>query len=216
MPVLFLGFCVGKRALQDRLPWYDWFLGALGFAGWACVAWNHTELSEQVTERPADGQALPTQADHAVYCVTSGSQSMLGLPTTVASIIVIAFIFFGNLLSRSGGSAFFTDLAVAIMGRVRGGSAKIAVVASGLFGSISGGAVSNVVSTGVITILLMRQGGFTPRLSAAIESVASTGGQLMPPLSCSRPPWKKPTAPSCWRRCYPHPFTTWPSSSRWT
>ena len=83
---------------------------------------------------------------------------------------------------RSGGSDFFTDLASAIMGHSRGGSAKIAVVASGMFGSISGSAVSNVASTGVITIPLMRQGGYSPRVAGAIEAVASTGGQIMPPI----------------------------------
>jgi len=131
---------------------------------------------------PGGLQGLPTKADHAIYYVTWDTQSMLGLPTAVACTIVIAFIFFGNLLSRSGGSAFFTDFAVSLMGRFRGGSAKIAVVASGLFGSISGSAVSNVVSTGVITIPLMRDGGFSARSAAAIEAVASTGGQLMPPI----------------------------------
>ncbi|MEJ2122008.1 MAG: TRAP transporter fused permease subunit [Alphaproteobacteria bacterium] len=131
---------------------------------------------------PAKLQALTTTADQAIYYVAWDTESMLGLPTKVACVVVIAFIFFGNLLSRSGGSSFFTDLAVSLMGRFRGGSAKIAVVASGLFGSISGSAVSNVVSTGVITIPLMRQGGFSARFAAAIESVASTGGQLMPPI----------------------------------
>ncbi len=131
---------------------------------------------------PGGLQGLPTSVENAIYYVTWDTQSMLGLPTAVACTIVIAFIFFGNLLSRSGGSTFFTDLAVALMGRYRGGSAKIAIVASSLFGSISGSAVSNVVSTGVITIPLMRKGGFEPKLAAAIESVASTGGQLMPPI----------------------------------
>ena len=68
------------------------------------------------------------------------------------------------------------------MGRYRGGSAKIAVTASSLFGTISGSAVSNVTSTGVITIPLMRQGGYPAHVAAAIEAVASTGGQLMPPV----------------------------------
>ncbi|MBT6284977.1 MAG: TRAP transporter fused permease subunit, partial [Rhodospirillaceae bacterium] len=77
---------------------------------------------------------------------------------------------------------WFTDVAAAIMGRSRGGSAKIAVVASGLFGSISGSAVSNVASTGVITIPLMRQAGYDAKTAGAIEAVASTGGQIMPPI----------------------------------
>jgi TRAP transporter 4TM/12TM fusion protein len=107
---------------------------------------------------------------------------MLGLPMLVATTIVIAFIFFGQLLFASGGSAFFTDIALALMGRFRGGSAKIAVTASCLFGMISGSAVSNVASVGVITIPLMRRGGYPAHIAAAIESVASTGGQLMPPV----------------------------------
>ena len=108
--------------------------------------------------------------------------SMLGLPVLVAATIVIAFVFFGNLLFASGGSAFFTDIALSLMGRYRGGSAKIAVTASCLFGMISGSAVSNVASVGVLTIPLMRRGGYPAHVAAAIESVASTGGQLMPPV----------------------------------
>ena len=108
--------------------------------------------------------------------------SMLGLPLMVATTIVIAFVFFGALLFASGGSAFFTDIALTLMGRYRGGSAKIAVTASCLFGMISGSAVSNVASVGVITIPLMRRGGYPAPVAAAIEAVASTGGQLMPPV----------------------------------
>ena len=107
---------------------------------------------------------------------------MLGLPLMVATTIVIAFVFFGSLLFASGGSAFFTDIALTLMGRYRGGSAKIAVTASCLFGMISGSAVSNVASVGVITIPLMRRGGYPAQVAAAIEAVASTGGQLMPPV----------------------------------
>ncbi|UCH73519.1 MAG: TRAP transporter fused permease subunit [Rhodospirillales bacterium] len=104
------------------------------------------------------------------------------LPLTVASVIVILFVFFGKLLFVAGGGAFFTDLAMALTGRTRGGSAKISVVASALFGSISGSAVSNVVTTGVITIPLMRKGGYSSRDAGAIEAIASTGGQLTPPI----------------------------------
>ena len=107
---------------------------------------------------------------------------ILGIPLTIITTVVIIFIFLGQVLLRSGGSEFFTDIAAAIMGRSRGGSAKIAVVASGLFGSISGSAVSNVASTGVITIPLMRQGGYSRPVAGAIEAVASTGGQIMPPI----------------------------------
>ncbi|MDP6561157.1 MAG: TRAP transporter fused permease subunit, partial [Candidatus Binatia bacterium] len=108
--------------------------------------------------------------------------ALLGLPLTVISTIVIIFIFLGQVLQQTGGSVFFTDIATATMGHTRGGSAKIAVMASGLFGSISGSAVSNVASTGVITIPLMRQGGYRAKVAGAIEAVASTGGQIMPPI----------------------------------
>ncbi len=110
------------------------------------------------------------------------SNALLGLPIVVGTTIVLTFIFFGQLLIKSGGSHFFNDISLVLMGRYRGGSAKIAITASSLFGSISGVAVSNIVATGVITIPLMKRAGFSPRLAASIEAVASTGGQLMPPV----------------------------------
>ncbi|MDA0367263.1 MAG: TRAP transporter fused permease subunit [Proteobacteria bacterium] len=108
--------------------------------------------------------------------------ALFGLPLVIITSIVVVFIFLGQLLLRTGGSEWFTDLAIGLTGRSRGGSAKIAIVASGLFGSISGSAVSNVASTGVLTIPLMRRGGYSPQAAGAIEAVASTGGQIMPPI----------------------------------
>ena len=108
--------------------------------------------------------------------------AVFGTPLKVGATVVILFVFFGTLLFIAGGGEFFTDLSFAVTGRTRGGAAKIAVVASALFGSISGSAVSNVVTTGVITIPLMRRGGYSKNDSGAIESVASTGGQLAPPI----------------------------------
>jgi TRAP transporter 4TM/12TM fusion protein len=131
---------------------------------------------------PGALQGLPVDVQQLFYYLIWDSGSMLGLPVMVAATIVIAFVFFGNLLFASGGSAFFTDIALTSMGRYRGGSAKIAVTASCLFGMISGSAVSNVASVGVLTIPLMRRGGYPAHVAAAIESVASTGGQLMPPV----------------------------------
>jgi TRAP transporter 4TM/12TM fusion protein len=125
---------------------------------------------------------LPVKVPQLAFYLIWDPGSMLGLPVMVAATIVIAFVFFGNLLFASGGSAFFTDIALTLMGRYRGGSAKIAVTASCLFGMISGSAVSNVASVGVLTIPLMRRGGYPPHVAAAIEAVASTGGQLMPPV----------------------------------
>jgi len=108
--------------------------------------------------------------------------ALLGLPLRIISTIVIIFVFMGQLLLRSGGSLFFSDLAAALMGRSRGGAGKMGVFASGLFGSISGSAVANVASTGVVTIPLMRKSGYSAHVSGAFIAVASTGGQLMPPV----------------------------------
>ena len=110
------------------------------------------------------------------------SNGVLGLPISVAATVVVAFILFGVLLSVTGGAAFFTDAAMILMGRFRGGAMKIAVLASALFGSISGSAVANVVGTGVITIPMIKRDGYPAHKAGAIEAVASTGGQLMPPV----------------------------------
>ncbi len=131
---------------------------------------------------PGHFQGQEVAVDRLLIYLGLDSNGLLGLPLTVVTGVVIPFIYFGNLLERSGGSQFFTDISSAAMGRYRGGSAKIAVTASSLFGSISGSAVSNVVSTGVITIPLMRRAGYSAHTAAAIEAVASTGGQLMPPM----------------------------------
>ncbi len=110
------------------------------------------------------------------------TSALLGLAMVVGTTVVITFVFFGQLLMRSGGSQFFSDISLVLMGRYRGGSAKISIIASSLFGSVSGVAVSNIVATGVVTIPMMKRSGFAPRFAAAVEAVASTGGQLMPPV----------------------------------
>ena len=131
---------------------------------------------------PGDLQGRKVAFDRLLVYLAIDSNGMLGVPLVVSATIVVAFVFFGNLLSKSGGADFFTDISMALMGRYRGGSAKIAVTASSLFGSISGSAVSNVASTGIITIPLMKKGGFRSSTAGAIEAVASTGGQMMPPV----------------------------------
>ena len=110
---------------------------------------------------------------------TSG---LFGLIMMVGVTVVIPFLFFGELLASSGGSGFFNDASLGLMGRFRGGAAKIAILASSLFGTISGVVVSNILATGVITIPLMKKTGFKPHQAAAIEATASNGGQLMPPV----------------------------------
>ena len=110
------------------------------------------------------------------------STATLGQALQVAAFVVVPFILFGALLVAAGGGEVFTRLAARIAGRGHGNTAKVAVMASCLFGSISGSAVSNVMSTGVVTIPLMKRSGLKPQVAAAIEAVASTGGQLMPPV----------------------------------
>ena len=100
----------------------------------------------------------------------------------IAAAVVGPFIVFGALLNAFGGSLLFSTLAQRAVGRYRGGEAKVAVVGSSLFGIISGSAVANVVTSGSVSIPMMVRAGFTARSAAAIEAVASTGGQLMPPI----------------------------------
>ena len=126
---------------------------------------------------------LPTIApDRLAIYLLIDPNGLLGLPLRVALEIVIPFVFFGELLRRTGGGDYMTSIALSGFGRYRGGSAKAAVGASALFGTISGNAVSNVVGTGVVTIPLMKRTGMKGETAGAVEATASTGGQLMPPV----------------------------------
>jgi TRAP transporter 4TM/12TM fusion protein len=127
-------------------------------------------------------QARDKSIEYLTSTLAADSVAILGLPLTIVVIVVLPFVFFGQLLLKGGASEWFTNIATALIGRSRGGSAKIAVIASGLFGAISGTAVSNVASTGLITIPLMKRGGYEPKVAGAFEAVASTGGQIMPPI----------------------------------
>jgi TRAP transporter 4TM/12TM fusion protein len=128
------------------------------------------------------GSGIQTDWRKLSLTLAANYTGILGLPVKVATTIVIAFVLFGAVLQHTGGMQFFTDISMALMGRFRGGAAKIAVLGSCLFGSISGSAVANVVATGVVTIPLMKRAGYPAHKAGAIEAVASTGGQLMPPV----------------------------------
>jgi TRAP transporter 4TM/12TM fusion protein len=110
------------------------------------------------------------------------SNAILGIPLAVSAKILLSFLLFGQCLVKLGGSDALTDFAYALMGKFRGGPAKVAVVSSGLFGSVSGSAVSNVTTTGIVTIPMMKSLGYKPQVAGAIESVASTGGLVTPPV----------------------------------
>jgi TRAP transporter 4TM/12TM fusion protein len=113
------------------------------------------------------------------YFTTEG---IFGVPLGVAGSYVILFIIFGAFLEKSGAGQFFMNFANAIAGGARGGPGKVSVVSSSLFGTISGSAVANVMVDGWLTIPMMKKTGFKPEAAAAIEAVASTGGQIMPPV----------------------------------
>jgi TRAP transporter 4TM/12TM fusion protein len=110
------------------------------------------------------------------------SEGLFGIPLGVAASYVILFIIFGAFLEKSGAGQFFMNFANAIAGGQRGGPGKVSVVSSSLFGTISGSAVANVMVDGWLTIPMMKRTGFKPEAAAAVEAVASTGGQIMPPV----------------------------------
>ncbi|HEV1999932.1 MAG TPA: TRAP transporter fused permease subunit [Xanthobacteraceae bacterium] len=131
---------------------------------------------------PGDFATRPVSVTRLVVYLGLDLNSMIGPLLQVVALVVIPFTILGQVLGRTGGADFFADLAMAATGRFRGGSAKIAVVGSGLFGMISGSAVSNVLAVGIVTIPTMIRSGFSRYRAAAIEAVGSTGGQLMPPV----------------------------------
>ncbi|MDR1624973.1 MAG: TRAP transporter fused permease subunit, partial [Spirochaetia bacterium] len=134
------------------------------------------------------GGGLPGILGHRGYNVQRAiitifsDQGIYGTPIGVSASNVYLFLLFAAFLSASGADRIFQNIAIAITGKKRGGPAKIAVIGSCLFGTISGSAVANVVSTGAFTIPLMKRQGYAPRFAGAVEAVASTGGQFMPPV----------------------------------
>lgn len=124
------------------------------------------------------GLSWETVAFRSVF----GDDAMFGTIARISSTYVFLFIIFGAFLLRSGAGDFVINLARAVAGRMVGGPGLVAVIASGLTGTISGSAVANTASTGVITIPLMKKAGFPPTFAGGVEAASSTGGQLMPPI----------------------------------
>ena len=120
--------------------------------------------------------------DRVISQIYLGADGIFGTPLFVSSTFVVLIVILGSLLEISGASGVLMDIATALTGRARGGPAKAAVVGSSLMGMISGTAVANVLTTGTISIPLMKRTGYRPTVAGAIEAVASTGGQLMPPI----------------------------------
>lgn len=135
------------------------------------------------------GQYIPGTFGHNGFTVERvitvmfwGGQGIFGTALAVSASYIFVFVMFGAFLKNSGFSNFINDLALTIAGRTSGGPAKVSILASGLMGMMSGSAVGNVVTTGTVTIPLMRKTGYQPKFAAAVEAVASTGGLLAPPI----------------------------------
>jgi len=135
------------------------------------------------------GQIMPGFFAHRGYSLEriiehlySGTEGIFGIPLGVSASFVFLFILFGAVLNKTGMGKFFIDIAMALAGHTTGGPAKVAVIASGLMGSINGSSVANVVTTGSFTIPLMKSIGYRKDFAGAVEAAASTGGQILPPV----------------------------------
>lgn len=135
------------------------------------------------------GQYLPAPLDHRGYDLAQvidhmayGTEGIYGTPIYVSSSYIFLFILFGSFLEKAGMIQLFTDTALGLVGDKRGGAAKVAVISSGLMGTISGSGVANVVTTGQFTIPLMKKFGYRSAFAGGVEATASMGGQIMPPV----------------------------------
>ena len=126
------------------------------------------------------GKGYPIE--RLLYSAYVGESGIFGLPLNVAANIVIMFLIFGALMQAAGAGQWFIEMALSLTGWSRGGPAKAAVLSSALFGSISGSPSSNAATTGVFTIPMMKKIGYRPAFAGAVEAVASTGGQILPPV----------------------------------
>ncbi|WP_096201789.1 TRAP transporter permease [Bacillus sp. FJAT-45350] len=171
----------------------DYFFGAIGllmvFEAARRIVGNLAILALIFLLYNFIGPVIPGDFGHSGFSVKRiidhmfwGSQGILGIAIGVSSTFVFLFILFGAFLRISGFSNFINDLALTIAGRSPGGPAKVAVLASSLMGMINGSALANVATTGTITIPLMKKNGYKARFAAAVEAVASTGGQFAPPI----------------------------------
>ena len=126
--------------------------------------------------------AIGTPLKRVLYTLFYTTSGVMGTPIQVCAKYIVVFIIFGAFLERTGIAAFFIDLANSLVGRFSGGPAKVAVISSALCGMVSGSSVGNTVTTGSVTIPMMKKTGYKPEFAGAVEASASTGGQIMPPI----------------------------------
>ncbi len=166
-----LGILISLEVCRRVLGWSMTFIGV----GMLAFAYFGPHLPEILAHRGFGIERIC----NALFITTNG---VFGVMASVLATYVILFIFFGAFLHKSGAGRFFIDLPLALAGRSTGGPAKVAVIASALFGSVSGSAIANTVSTGAFTIPLMKRAGFRPHVAGAIEPSASIGGMFLPPI----------------------------------
>ena len=153
-------------------------------SGWALIILSVTFIAYGLF-----GRDMPGLFGHRGYTWVqlsnhffANTEGIYGTSVSVAASYIFLFILFGAVMGKSGMGAFFNDLAMAMAGHTKGGPAKVAVISSGLLGSINGSAVANVVTTGAFTIPLMKRTGYSKEFAGAVEASASVGGQLLPPV----------------------------------
>ena len=229
LPTAFFLFPMYKGAPKDRVPIYDWILGAISAIPSLYVVLNYDDIVMRViqvdpvtqaqficgillfvlllegTRRvvgipltliaflfaaymycgqmlPGDLKGLSFTMHEVVEQIYLTDEGIFSMPLGVSATLVASFLIFGGFLEKCGTGPFFMDVAQAFTGTAPGGPANIAVMSSCLFGSISGSAVANVYGTGTFTIPLMKKIGYAPHFAGAVEAVASSGGQIMPPV----------------------------------
>lgn len=147
---------------------------------WICLVISLYPIFSNYAPGVLRGQAIAPDVTAGFHIFST--ESILGIPMNAFANLVIGFLVFGIALQMTGGGAFFLNIAFAMLGRHRGGPAKVAIFSSGLMGSMSGSVITNVLTTGVMTIPAMKRVGFRPAYAAGVEACASTGGVLMPPV----------------------------------
>lgn len=229
LPLAFVLYPVSKKAPSDRVPFYDWILGALSMLPGLYVILNYDAITTRIVQVDPVTQAqfilglllfvllmegtrrvvglpltiiaclfagymyfgkylpglmrgLPFTLHEVVEEVYLTDEGIFSMPLGVSATLVAAFLIFGGFLEKCGTGSYFMEVAQAFTGTAPGGPANIAVLSSCLFGSISGSAVANVYGTGTFTIPLMKKIGYPAHFAGAVEAVASSGGQIMPPV----------------------------------
>ncbi|MFN4104155.1 MAG: TRAP transporter permease, partial [Tepidimonas sp.] len=177
-----------------ELAGWDWWVGIVAIAlvfeaARRVMGWGLPIICAVFLAYGAFGQHLPGALAHRGYdweiliaTLGFGTEGIYGTPTYVSSTYIFLFILFGAFLEQAGMVRLFTDFAMGTVGHSRGGPAKVAVISSGLMGTINGSGVANVVTTGQFTIPLMKRFGYSPAFAGGVEATSSMGGQIMPPV----------------------------------